>query len=236
MSEQDKVDLFAAWLEGELTSSQQNQFESLCKSDADFAMQVEQANYVNILRQTSSDKEAPAWNKELSFQHNIRPNNILQSRWWQWQGLPITSLACSVFAIVMVVSGFNFEMSQGRMSMGFSKDSISEDDIAAMLETRITNYQQTNQMLLAQYIEAMQSQQLQASTQLTEYLLTSSRKERREDFAELIAFVNEQRRDDQVFYARQINDLKQDINSYGIDEGSAMLTPFVSSSDTAINE
>jgi hypothetical protein len=58
----------------------------------------------------------------------------------------------------------------------------------------------------------MQKQQLQTSTQLTEYLLTSNRQERREDFAELLKFVNQQRYDDQIFYARQLNDLQDEIN------------------------
>jgi hypothetical protein len=57
----------------------------------------------------------------------------------------------------------------------------------------------------------MGQQQMDASTQLTQYLLGASRKERREDFAELIKYVNEQRGDDQLFYARQLNKLQKDI-------------------------
>jgi dTDP-D-glucose 4,6-dehydratase len=66
-------------------------------------------------------------------------------------------------------------------------------------------------LALTNYTQTMQQQQMDTSTQLTQYLLGASRKERREDFAELIKYVNEQRGDDQLFYARQLNKLQQDI-------------------------
>ena len=54
-------------------------------------------------------------------------------------------------------------------------------------------------------------QQMQMNTQLARHLLDSSRSERREDFADLIKHLNQQREDDQVFFARQLNNLKTDF-------------------------
>jgi len=65
--------------------------------------------------------------------------------------------------------------------------------------------------VLTAFTQSLQEQQLSTSTQLTNYLLASSRQERKEDFGELIKFINEQRSDDQVYFARQLNQLQQEI-------------------------
>ena len=204
MSEQHKAQLFAAWLNDDLSAEQQVQFERYCIEDKDFAQRVEQATQITMLAENSHDLPVPDWNKDASFEHSP------PVRWWQSQGLSAASFACSLFAIMLVVSGFNINVSNGRVSMGFGEQ-ISEQQINELVQQKIDDYQQTNQAMFAQYVDAIQSQQQQSGAQLTEYLLTSSRTERREDFAELIKFINEQRSDDQVFYARQLNNLQQEI-------------------------
>jgi hypothetical protein len=246
MSEQDKIELFAAWLADELSADQQSKFEEVCTTDADFAKRVGAANFSRMLGETSVNADAPSWDKEEAFDFSAlavkqaaKNGASYSGYWWQRQGLSMASFACSVVAIVMVTTGFNVQINEGRVSVGFNQSEVSEQDIAALVDTRIATYQQTNQMLFSQYIDAMQSQQIQANTQLTEYLLSSSRQERREDFAELIKFVNEQRSDDQNFYARQINDLKQDIDLFGsnlLDDASSIRAPMLPTPNTAINE
>jgi hypothetical protein len=243
MSEQDKINLLALWLEGQLSQSQQSEFEQLCMQNSDFAERVEQANFTKMMSETATTQEVPGWDRESTFRE-VASGADTQPRWWHWQGLPIASFACSVCAIVMVSTGFSVQVTEGRMSFGFSQNTITEADVDNLLAAKIESYQQNNQRLFSQYIDAMQSQQLQANTQLTEYLLSSSRQERREDFAELIKFVNEQRRDDQVFYARQINELKQDISTfspglsglYEAELNDPMLDPYATGPDTSINE
>ena len=102
----------------------------------------------------------------------------------------------------------------GRLSMGFSSG-LSVEQVNVLVEQRLTDYQATNQAMFAQYVDAITTQQQQSSAQLTEYLLSSSRQERREDFAELIKFINEQRSDDQIYYAKQLNNLQKEIYAQG---------------------
>jgi hypothetical protein len=194
---------------GASSSDKQQLFEQLCIEDKEFAERVEQANYLNLLKETSADAEVPNWQDKVNFPF------VEKTPWWQWQGMPAASLCCSVAAILMVLSGFNFKVDEGRLSVGFG-DSSPNTNIALLIDQKVQEkldaQQQANQALLAQYVDTIQQQQLQTSTQLTEYLLTSSRTERREDFAELIKFVNQQRYDDQVFYVRQLNELQTEIN------------------------
>jgi hypothetical protein len=208
MSEQQKIDLFSAWIAGELTPVQQQQFEQCCIEDTDFAAKVEKASHIGVTAASANSFPLPQWDKEATFS---APKS---TPWWQWQGLSAASFACSAFAIFLVVSGFNLNVSDGRISMGFG-DNMSEQQINQLVQQRLDDYQESNQAMFTQYVDAIQTQQRESSAQLTEYLLASSRQERREDFAELIKFINEQRSDDQVFYARQLNNLQQEIYAQG---------------------
>lgn len=206
MHNSNHEDLLAKWLENSLSESERQEFETLCINDEDFARRVENANAVAMMAEQFEEVPVPSWDRESTFTAPERP------RWWQWQGLPMASMAMSALAMVMVVSGFRVDVADGRLSMGFS-DAPDQQQIAAMMDQKITDYQQSNQALFTQYVDALNTQQQKNSAELTQYLLSSSRQERREDFAELVKFINEQRSDDQRFYARQINNLQQEISA-----------------------
>ena len=204
MPEMNKVDLLAAWLEGTLTDSQREQFEALCSEDKEFAEQVQGANHMLMEAESYQPASVPEWDRESTF---AAPE---KSKWWQWQGMPAFSLGTSLVAIVMVMSGFQISVHDGAMTISFTSQP-SQAQIQAMVDEKLDTFQQNQQLALANYAQSIQQQQLDASTQLTNYLLASSRQERREDFAELIKFINEQRSDDQMFFARQLNKLEKEI-------------------------
>jgi RNA polymerase-interacting CarD/CdnL/TRCF family regulator len=89
-------------------------------------------------------------------------------------------------------------------------------EVAKALGEQRDFYQQANQTLFKEYAQALSTQQQQSSAELTKYLLASSREERKHDFAELIKFINEQRIDDQRFYARQFTRLQDEIDDIEI--------------------
>lgn len=203
MSEQLKSEIFAAWLDGALSPEQQQQFEQFCVEDSAFSERVEQANQLNMLSEVGIDAEVPQWNKEATFE-------FTKTHWWQSPKLSVASLAFSAFAVVMALSGLSVNVTDGQMTIAFNKG-LTTQQVDQLVQAQLDDYQQTNQQMFAQYVDALNSQQQKSSAQLTEYLLSSSRQERREDFAELIKFINEQRSDDQVYYARQLNKLQQEI-------------------------
>jgi hypothetical protein len=196
--------LLALWIEQQLNDVQQHEFEQRCLQDQSFAKQVASYNDFAGLSENYQTDEVPNWDRNSTF---TMPE---KNKWWQWQGLPSLSFATSMLAIVMVLSGLQVRMDEGAMTISFAgKKSAQEVD--RIVESRLAEFQQTQQLALTQYTQSMQQQQMDTSTQLTQYLLVASRKERREDFAELIKYVNEQRGDDQLFYARQLNKLQQNI-------------------------
>ncbi|MEW9799077.1 hypothetical protein [Alteromonas sp. CYL-A6] len=225
MTDSQHEALLAAWLDGELTEAQRRQFEALCTSDAAFARQVEAANRISDMASTYTTFAVPHWNREATFTPTPR------NRWWQWQGLPVASMAMSALALVMVVTGFRVDIRDDRVSLGFGSSQPDPAQITALIDSRVQQYQQANQQLFAQYTDALAQQQRQSGAELTEYLLSSSRQERREDFAELVKFINQQRSDDQRFYARQLNHLQQEISALENGQAITPLVPFTGPSD-----
>lgn len=198
--------LLGMWLDGQLNEQQRQAFEQRCLDDAAFAQQVEAANMFNLHAQHYVEQEVPQWDRAASFEQPEK------TPWWHWQGLSGLSIALSVVAMFMVVTGFQIKVDEGAVTISFA-DKHSSQELERLVNDKLQQYQLEQQIAMNRFTQSLQQQQLDASGQLTQYLLTSSRKERREDFAELIKFINEQRTDDQLFYARQLNQLQQDVYS-----------------------
>jgi hypothetical protein len=203
-SEFSNEQLFGLWVENPLNEQQRHEFEQRCIEDDVFAKRVQTFNMFSMHSEHYQSDEVPSWDRASTFD---MPDKV---KWWQWQGLPTLSFATSILAIVMVLTGLQVRTHEGAMTISFAGKQ-SEQKINRLVNDRLAEFQDIQQLALTSYTQTMQQQQMDTSTQLTQYLLGASRKERREDFAELIKYVNEQRGDDQLFYARQFNKLEQNI-------------------------
>lgn len=204
MPELDKQHLLSAFMDSTLSTQQRTEFERLCVEDDEFAQQVDLINRMTAHAQDYEPQSPPHWNRQSTFV--ATPNN----KWWQWQLMPAISMAFSVLAIVMVVSGFQVKVDSGALTLSFAQG-LDDKQVEKMLQQRLDAFKEDQGEALANYAQSLQQQQLDASTQLTNYLLASSRQERRQDFGEFIKFINEQRSEDQIFYARQLNQLQESI-------------------------
>lgn len=213
MPELSNEQLLALWLDGKLSEQQHQVFARRCVEDQQFAEQVETATLLGLKADNFTPQTVPEWNRTATFTASEK------TPWWQKSGLTMVSFALSVFAVVLVVSGFQIRSDVNGVTISFASQPTNQS-IEKLVDEKLNVFQQNQQLVLHDFSQALQQQQLDTSSQLTQYLLTSSRKERREDFAELIKFVNEQRNDDQLFYARQINQLQQDMYTNPLPTGS----------------
>ncbi len=204
MPKMNQTELLAAWLDDTLSDEQRQQFEQLCSADEGFAAQVETANMAMMQAKDYDSFDVPEWNREATFS---QPKT---AKWWQWQGLPALSLGTSMLAIVMVIGGVQVNVQDGAMTISFGGE-LRSQAVAKLVDEKVSEFQRNQQVVLTEYAQSLQQQQLDASSQLTNYLLSSSRQERKEDFAELIKFINQQRSDDQTFYVRQLNKFQQQM-------------------------
>ncbi|MDO6837944.1 hypothetical protein Q4602_00535 [Paraglaciecola chathamensis] len=232
MSSYDNAELLALWLEDNLTPEQRTIFEQRCVQDDDFAQQVEAASTIKLHADGYQDFDVPQWDRDKTFDCQERANSQervnsqeransqervdsrnpfeYSARRQRWAWLPSASFAMSALAIVLVLTGTQVSLTSGELRIRFGHEQ-SQQAMSKLIDSKLDTFKQNQQEAFSLYAQTLQQQQLESASQLTNYLLTSSRKERREDFAELIKFVNQQRSDDQLFYARQLNQLQQDV-------------------------
>ena len=70
--------------------------KDVSKEEQEWQQRVHAANFVAHQSDVMVDEEVPNWDRTAMF-------DIEERSWWQWQGLPAMSMACSVFAIALVL-------------------------------------------------------------------------------------------------------------------------------------
>lgn len=230
MHQYDPELLLAKWAENDLNDAEQQAFEQLCQQDADFAQRIAQFEAFESMANQYAETPVPPWQFEMSQleksqseksqseksrvpQGGYRSFNQRNSQGAWWQNITaLTALATSCAAILLVTLNLRVEFNQDGLLIG-TANSYTEAEIQQLLDTELQKYQQTQQAQLQRYANQLQQQQQLFSEQLSAYVLSANRQERKEDFAELIKFVNEQRSDDQIYFARQLNQIQQDLDT-----------------------
>ncbi|AEF04379.1 hypothetical protein [Alteromonas naphthalenivorans] len=209
--------LIIAWVNNSLTQEQKAIFSKKYAQDSVFAAAADNAS---VLAGSASDFVAPPvpdWNKTQLFSAKNK------SSWFQWQGFPALACALSAVAIVLVFTGLP-NKDNGKLLTAQTPSNVDAEQLSSLVEEQVRvqvkqqreMYQEANQVLFKEYAQSLAAQQQQTSAELTQYLLTSSREARKQDFAELLQFINDQRIDDQRFYARQFSKLQDEIDGIGM--------------------
>lgn len=164
------------------------------------------------LEQTAAElheEPVPNWPRAETFRPQYREERAFKS-WWQKPWLPVTSLATSAFAMVLVLGQVQIQSNQYGFSVSFG--GADEATLEAMIAERLNQYGAQQQVILANYANTLRNdfrddfrtEMAQANQQLADYMLAVNRQERESDLAELIRYVNEQRQDDQYYFANQL--------------------------------
>lgn len=213
--------LIIAWVNNSLTQEQKATFSKKYAQDSVFAAAADNAS---LLAGSASEFVAPPlpdWNKAQLFPAQDK------SSWFQWQGFPALACALSAVAIVLVFTGMP-NKDNGKSLAAQAPNNVDAEQLSNLVAEQVRvqvqqqviqqreMYQEANQVLFKEYAQSLAAQQQQTSADLTQYLLASSREARKQDFAELLQFINDQRIDDQRFYARQFSKLQDEIDGIGM--------------------
>ncbi|WP_282145428.1 hypothetical protein [Alteromonas stellipolaris] len=213
--------LIIAWVNNSLTQEQKATFSKKYAQDSVFAAAADNAS---LLAGSASEFVAPPlpdWNKAQLFPAQDK------SSWFQWQGFPALACALSAVAIVLVFTGMP-NKDNGKSLAAQAPNNVDAEQLSNLVAEQVRvqvqqqviqqreMYQEANQVLFKEYAQSLATQQQQTSADLTQYLLASSREARKQDFAELLQFINDQRIDDQRFYARQFSKLQDEIDGIGM--------------------
>lgn len=149
----------------------------------------------------------------------------------------------SACALLAVLTGAQISIKDNGVALTFAHetntadvDALVSQKVAEALGEQREYYQVANQQLFKEYAQALSTQQQQSSAELTQYLLTSSREERKQDFSELLKFINDQRIDDQRFYARQFSKLQDEIDDIEMGYSATMSYPVLDNTQPSVED
>ncbi|TLU65196.1 hypothetical protein FE810_09775 [Thalassotalea litorea] len=211
----EKEQLFQAWLDGTLSEQQSQRLEELAMEDESLKGHLATARHIEQQVHGYEEQTPPNWDPSAMMAETKTP-------WWQWSGLSITSMACSCFAIALVL--FNVQITSQQdgfaITFGAANPNNSDQKIEALFDQRLQQFAAEQEIVLANYVSDFKDQQQANNLQLAGYLLTATRQERQEDMSHFVQYVNEQRSEDvldnklkyqRLEYALQAQALKQDV-------------------------
>jgi hypothetical protein len=174
-----------------------------------------------------AEQQVPKWDRAAAFEQHFSSDNQQKTVWWNWQGIPALSMACSVItiALVMVFIKPNAELDQQafialveeevnkRLTEQINKKmAVQVDDaVGSLVDLKLREFAAEQQVILANYRADMSSKQQGNNLQLASYILKASRQERKEDIGDFISFINAQRQDEQLEQKIKFQQLEQEI-------------------------
>lgn len=151
------------------------------------------AEQVEHFAEVTADEQVPEWDRGASFESDSRP-------WWQWQGLPAMSFACSLFAMSLVLFNVEVNIQEQGVTISFAGNNQAKTSqyVETLLDQKLQSFANEQQVVLANYAADISAKQQEGNLQLASYILGASRQERKEDMNDFIKYINDQRQDDQL--------------------------------------
>lgn len=183
------------------------------------------------------EQDVPDWHRAQAFEQHFSTGKSSQGKainWGMWFGVPALSMACSAFALTVVMSfiqgkelgqqAFSQQITalieqqvQQKVTAQLANQSINQSssnnnvDIEALINLKLREFAAEQQVMLANYRADMSTQQQSNNLALASYVIGASRKERKEDISDFISFINAQRKDEQLTQKIKFQQLEREI-------------------------
>ena len=192
------------------------------------------------------EQEVPDWHRAQAFeQHFTSEKSSKQGNsinWRMWLGVPTLSMACSAFAITILMTfmqdksfdqhTFDQQMTalidqqvQQKLAVQLSNSFTKADNIyiETLVNLKLREFAAEQQVLLANNRADMSTQQQSNNLALAGYVIGASRKKRKEDMSDFISFFNAQRQDEQLTQKIKFQQLEREVifQKMGLEENSA---------------
>ena len=183
------------------------------------------------------EQDVPDWHRAQAFEQHFSTGKSSQGKainWGMWFGVPALSMACSAFAITVVMSfiqgkeldqqAFSQQVTalieqqvQQKVTAQLASQSVNQSsrnnkvDIETLINLKLREFAAEQQVMLANYRADMSTQQQSNNLALASYVIGASRKERKEDISDFISFINAQRKDEQLTQKIKFQQLEREI-------------------------
>jgi len=181
------------------------------------------------------EQDVPNWHRADAFEQHFKSESKTGDNksinWGMWFGVPALSMACSAFAITVVLSFINnkgldeksltalieqqVQQRFGAQLAGPPNSQLStksNDYIETLVTLKLREFAAEQQVILANYRADMSVQQQKSNLALASYVIGASRKERKEDMNDFISFINAQREDEQLTQKIKFQQLEREVS------------------------
>ena len=152
---------------------------------------------MSALESSLMDEPVPTWNRDAGFEQYLA-----QPGWWQRQGMATLALCFSLFACFVMVLDVRFIQSDQGMSLAWS-GSVKKDE----MNERVIALAEKNNAEIGRRLDAFQQMYQQNTAQMVSYVMANSRTERKEDIADVVQLLQQQRDEDLDYLKQQFDDI-----------------------------
>lgn len=184
---------FSQWLDKKLDLDDAENFEQSIAGDEALKARLATARFIEQQVYCYEEQPVPKWDKDKTFESSKTP-------WWQWGGLPLASMMCSLLAITMVLLKVEIQVQDGGVLLSFAgtkTPTMSEQQITTLVDARLKDFAAEQELVLADFRYDLREKQQDDSLKLASYLLNSTRQERKAEMGEFLDFIDERQKDTQ---------------------------------------
>jgi len=215
---------FADWLDGKSD-------DGLFDDEKQWQQRKDTVKAIEHQVAMSCEEKVPTWDRVSGFESDKSP-------FWQWRGLPVLSMAFSIFAVALVLFNVELVMHDDGILLSFSGNNADqkEQKTARLIDQRLQSFAREQQVVLANYAADIKVKQQDNNLQLASYIMGASRQERKEDISDFMQYINAERQDELLDQKIKYQALEQaikynkayqrnNVNSFGLKQGDLKNTP-----------
>lgn len=151
--------------------------------------------------QMADTGEVPDWNRNQGFEQHLA-----QPSWWQRQGMSAMALCFSIFACLVMVFDVKLVSTEQGMNLVWNEQQQNE-----LLQQQFLQLAQMQDEYIDQRLTDYEQKQSEQTASLVNYVLDNSRTERKEDIADMVTVMQQQRQDDMRFLRQQFQDMNYNL-------------------------
>ncbi|SES93049.1 hypothetical protein [Thalassotalea agarivorans] len=223
----DKEKAFLDWMEGKNAG----EIEPDLTEDPMWQQRMQTAEYIAQQADMYPEQSVPQWNREATFDADKRA-------WWQWGGLPLLSLTCSIAAVFLVLFNVQLQFNDKGMLLTFGPQQaeVDQNQLNALLDSRMREFAAEQQLYLATFTKDLNKETNDQNMALANYILTTSRQERKEDMTEFFDYLNQQNEATQLSQNRRINQIERALQYKQTNYQESGMNTMPEESDATVEE
>ena len=196
--------LFFAWSNGEALSPLE--LEKLMASSE----YQEKVHLIEMLKQQNEQIEqsfdVPKWDRSSTFVS--RPDKT--SNWWQQSAMSVLAVSFSFIVCVMFVFDLKVQWHDGSVQLLTAQQQklLWQKEQQVFIQNQVALWNEQNHQQIKDAITQLEENQTQRTVKLANYLIDSSRTERKEDLQRFVTAIQEQRAADLRYFQSELGELQ----------------------------